>query len=214
VIHEIEQLLEKSACDLACLQEVWQKQGVEEHQLDRHCRSAWHHHVFGRNAIFPNGSQGNATLSRFDLFQWELYDLSVGNFEKRGLLYGRIRWKKPVSVLNVHLGLFEREREKQVARIIDLVKTKVPPEEPLLLLGDFNDWREKLHDVFWKKLGLREVSRVSRGHSSKSFPSYFPLFSLDRIYARGLELLDFEVLKSSEWPISSDHLPVKASFKL
>ncbi len=40
--------------------------------------------------VYPEGHHGNAVLSRFPIEYYENRDISVGNGEKRGLLYCRI----------------------------------------------------------------------------------------------------------------------------
>ncbi len=50
----------------------------------------WSDYAYGRNAVYPEGHHGNAVLSRFPIEYYENRDISVGNGEKRGLLYCRI----------------------------------------------------------------------------------------------------------------------------
>jgi endonuclease/exonuclease/phosphatase family metal-dependent hydrolase len=76
---------------------------------------------------------------------------------------------------------------------------------PLLLLGDFNEWRppsrplRRLHRHFGRTPGLR------------SFPSNFPLLALDRIWMQPRSALIALEVHTSRWArVASDHLPVRA----
>ncbi|WP_425277949.1 endonuclease/exonuclease/phosphatase family protein, partial [Enterobacter hormaechei] len=67
----------------------------------------WSDYAYGRNAVYPEGHHGNAVLSRFPIEHYENRDVSVGESEKRGLLYCRITPPEldvPVHVGCVHLG--------------------------------------------------------------------------------------------------------------
>jgi endonuclease/exonuclease/phosphatase family metal-dependent hydrolase len=50
------------------------------------------------------------------------------------------------------------------------------------------------------------------GKHAASYPSKYPLFRLDRIYARGLVPSSGEVLISAPWCNLSDHAPLRATF--
>ena len=57
----------------------------------------------------------------------------------------------------VHLGLFEAGRGRQTQALIDAVKESAPNGEPVIIAGDFNDWRNTLSDRLRKELGVAEV---------------------------------------------------------
>ena len=65
--------------------------------------------------------------------------------------------------------------------------TTVPMNEPLVIAGDFNDWRHKANRALVDELEVVEVFEAVKGRAARTFPSVMPVFRLDRIYARGLE---------------------------
>ncbi|XPE65256.1 endonuclease/exonuclease/phosphatase family protein [Shigella flexneri] len=64
---------------------------------------------------------------------------------KGGVLYCRIVppiTGKAIHVMCVHLGLREAHRQAQLAMLAEWVN-ELPDGEPVLVAGDFNDWRRK-----------------------------------------------------------------------
>jgi hypothetical protein len=57
----------------------------------------------------------------------------------------------------VHLGLFESGRGRQNQALIDCVNKSAPNGEPVIIAGDFNDWRNTLSDKLRNALGVVEV---------------------------------------------------------
>ena len=80
----------------------------------------WSDYAYGRNAVYPEGHHGNAVLSRFPIEYYENRDISVGNGEKRGLLYCRIVPPQSgitIHVICVHLGLRADQRQAQLTML-------------------------------------------------------------------------------------------------
>jgi endonuclease/exonuclease/phosphatase family metal-dependent hydrolase len=50
----------------------------------------------------------------------------------------------PVHCFVVHFGLLARSRERQLDALIDWIQRSVPAGAPLIIGGDFNDWRGQL----------------------------------------------------------------------
>src|SRR4029434_2466912 len=106
----------------------------------------WHEVAYGKNAVYRDGHHGNAVLSRFPIIGQDTCAVSAHLFESRGLLHCEIKLGARMPVLhclNVDLGLFERGRQRQIAWLVDRIKTTVPKTAPLIIAGDFNDWRSK-----------------------------------------------------------------------
>jgi endonuclease/exonuclease/phosphatase family metal-dependent hydrolase len=80
----------------------------------------------------------------------------------------------------------------------------------LVVAGDFNDWGERL-DAPMRAIGLE---RALGARARPTFPSRVPVFSLDRIYTRGLACCLTHVPRGSAWARMSDHLPLVAEFEL
>ena len=85
----------------------------------------------------------------------------------------------------------------------------MPPGEPLVLAGDFNDWGERL-DAPMRAMGLTRAIGRRRSAPNLTFPSRVPIFSLDRIYTRGFSCCHSFVPRGKTWARMSDHLPLVA----
>lgn len=174
------------------------------------------HTSYGRNAVFPWKHHGNAILSRLPIRERRNLNITVNRLEKRGVLHCEILpegWEVPIVCLCAHLNLLERDRVKQYVAIFEYVTTYISPDAPLILAGDFNDWRHKSPLNIGLALGLTEVFLDKRGSLPKTFPARLPVLSLDRIYTRHLEILDARLHSGEPWLYLSDHLPLSATVR-
>jgi endonuclease/exonuclease/phosphatase family metal-dependent hydrolase len=226
VIHELRERLHGLAADILFLQEVlhtherhasryreWPARPQHEFIAD----AFWHEVAYGRNAVYPHGHHGNAVLSRFPMLAQENLDISAHLFESRGLLHCEIALGDNVPSLhciNVHLGLFERGRQWQIQALIDRIQVAVPRAAPLVIAGDFNDWRSKGDRALTEALHLVEVFGEVKGRPARTFPSMLPVFRLDRIYARGLTIVDARVHYATRGARMSDHAALAATFEV
>jgi endonuclease/exonuclease/phosphatase family metal-dependent hydrolase len=170
-IHELRARLHELGSDLIFLQEV---QG----QNERHQRRFEHwpsepqelflakspslKHTFeaayGRNATYLHGHHGNALLSRFPIVGHENRDVSDHALEKRGVLHCVVSIDAvDVHCFVVHFGLFARSRDRQLDSLLAWIDSSVPSTAPLIVAGDFNDWRNALSDRMCRRLGVIEV---------------------------------------------------------
>jgi endonuclease/exonuclease/phosphatase family metal-dependent hydrolase len=94
------------------------------------------------------------------------------------------------------------------------MRTLVPEDEPLIVAGDFNDWRNLAGRQLARDTRLAEVFRDLRGKSARSFPSALPLLRLDRIYTRGFTVIDAQVHHGGTWARISDHAALSADVEL
>lgn len=166
---------------------------------------------YGKNAVYPERHHGNAILSHLPIETRHNLDISVNKLEQRGLLHCEIQpegWDTPLVCLCAHLNLREPDRAKQYRAIYDYVNRHIAPESPLVLAGDFNDWRQKSAHSLGKALKLDEAFVDEHGRRPKTFPARLPLLSLDRVYTRNLEIIDTQVHNSEHWQQLSDHLPL------
>lgn len=225
VVHEIRERLHGLAADVAFLQEV---QGAHHGHAERH--TSWpaeaqhqfmaregEHAAYGLNATYQDGHHGNAIVSRFPIARSENIDISHHAFESRGLLHCELQvpgWRGPLHCVNVHLGLWGRSRRMQLAWLCHRIRDAVPPEAPLVIAGDFNDWRGKASAVLSHELGAEEVFRQAQGRHALSFPARLPLLALDRIYVRGLRVEGIERLSGEPWSRLSDHAALCARLAL
>lgn len=212
--------------DLVFLQEV---QGEHRRHQDRipHWPSEaqfefmadqfWPHFAYGKNAVYDAGHHGNAILSKFPFQKWENIDISLGRFERRGILHAVIPLPgqdRPLHVLCLHLDLFESGRQSQLQSLCRRLEEHVPPDEPVIIAGDFNDWRRRATEILASQAGLREVFVQLGGHHARTFPAWRPFLSLDRVYYRGLRPKKASLPSGRHWNALSDHLPVCCDFSI
>jgi endonuclease/exonuclease/phosphatase family metal-dependent hydrolase len=102
----------------------------------------------------------------------------------------------------------------QLDLMCSLIKHDVPAGAPLLIAGDFNDWRNRAHGMLERCAGLREVFRHANGRAAKTFPARFPMLPLDRIYVRNARVHKPMVLPRRPWSHLSDHAPLAAQIEI
>lgn len=222
-IHELRDKLHSLNVDLAFLQEV---QGVHEGraarfahwperpQLEFLADTLWTDFAYGKNAVYDEGHHGNAILSRYPILSWENLDISSHLMESRGMLHCELQppgWNQPLHCINVHLALTEGGRSRQMRMIAERIRASVPQSAPLILAGDFNDWRMRASRYLADELGLKEVFESQHGRHARSYPSMLPVISLDRIYVRGLKVKTCAVHSGSLWHRLSDHAALTAT---
>ncbi len=226
VIHELKEKLHGLSADVLFLQEV---QGVHHRNAGRYhdwpgkpqhefiADTMWREVAYGRNAVYRQGHHGNAILSRFPIVAQENEDISAHVFESRGLLHCEINLAKGapnLHCINVHLGLFERGRQWQIRSLAERIRATVPKDAPLIIAGDFNDWRRKGDRILTDELGVYEVFEEVKGRPARTFPSVLPVFRLDRIYARKLDVHDARVHCAFPAGRLSDHAALAATFSV
>jgi endonuclease/exonuclease/phosphatase family metal-dependent hydrolase len=199
---------------LVLCQEVFHAADEAPLQIDELAEKLSMSQAYGPNAAYRRGNHGNATLTILPLLTAENHDLSTNRIERRGVLYTLLETPdSPLHVFNTHLGLNTVQRRKQVRRIAALLDERVPPGEPLVLAGDFNDWTGSLRRAVEERCrvtcALRGLSRAAR----RSWPSRAPVFGLDRVYLRHLEPESARIVRGEPFASLSDHLPVEVSLR-
>ena len=174
----------------------------------------WKDFAYGRNAVYPHGHHGNALLSKYPITRHENLDISIHGTEERGLLHCVLAVPDvgEVHAICVHLGLKEGHRQQQLKLMADLL-ARLPREAPVIVAGDFNDWRQKA-DAALAGTGLQEVFVSTFGAPAKSFPARFPVLRLDRIYVRNARVRAPRVLSNRPWSHLSDHAPLAVEVTL
>ena len=230
ILHELRAAVRSVAADLVFLQEVL---GLHEVHSTRHANwpdeshyefladEIWPQFRYGRNAVYPEGHHGNALLSKLPIVHHENRDVSVSRDEKRGLLHCVLQ--PPVNdaatgaqihTICVHLGLREEHRRQQLDLLCTMIDHEIPPSAPLIVAGDFNDWRVRGHAILHRCAGLREVFREAYGRCARTFPARWPMLPLDRIYVRNVRVRESRVLSTRPWTHLSDHAPLVAQVEI
>lgn len=225
LLHDIREAIRSINADICFLQEVVgngiaygdPKMGAAESgstdadsQFEFLADSIWSHYAYGKNAIVDAGHHGNAILSKYPFSSWKNHDISRWNFSRRGLLYGKL--ENGLTLVCAHLGLLARERRYQIRRLGELLDSHCGPNDPVIVAGDFNDWRMQGDRVMREELGFSEVFTEMTGRPARSFPAALPVLRVDRIYFRGLELKSARLLRSGIWRRLSDHAAINAEF--
>lgn len=222
MVHELRERLRTLDADIVFLQEV---QGLHRGHAEEHeawpsepqheflAADVWGDSAYGRNVIYEHGHHGNAILSRYPIIASHNQDVTHLRFERRGLLHCAIeipQLARPLHCVCVHLSLFGRSRRRQIDALATRLEVIVPSDAPLVIAGDFNDWRNRAHDLLAERLGLTEVFTDQGGRPKRSFPSSLPVLRLDRIYTRGFGVASAEVHFGRPWSRLSDHAALSA----
>jgi endonuclease/exonuclease/phosphatase family metal-dependent hydrolase len=216
-LHRIKTAIDAHQVDLLCVQELAGEHRRMGAQLEILADKTWSHYAYGKNSVYSGGHHGNAILSQFPIKHWENIDISESAFEKRGMLHIVLdipKYKTPLHVINTHLGLFHSWRKNQLEKLCQRIEVHLPREASLIVCGDFNDWNEYASQFLAERLNLREVFMDKIGSHAKTFPSFFPLLRLDRIYTRNIVSHQVEVLAAKKFRGLSDHLPIFAELGL
>ncbi len=220
LLDDIRHAIRLTDTDLVFLQEVvghglgYGKTGGSDpaSQFEFLADQVWPHYAYGKNAVVDDGHHGNAILSKHPIVEWHNHDLSRWKFSRRGALYGRL--DNGVKLLCVHLGLLGRERRYQLRRLREVINEVAATDEPLILAGDFNDWRLVCDKYLRRHQGFSEVMTCLNGRVARTYPAMLPVMRMDRIYYRNMELADGGLLSGWPWRRLSDHAALMAVFKL
>lgn len=226
VLHQIKEALIATQADVLLLQEMqgehkkhqqrisdWPTLSQSEFLADNH----WPFIAYGQNVTHSAGHHGNAILSKFPIERWENINVSPYSWASRSLLHAVIRLPHnpaPFHLVCLHFGLTGAERARQARQLCEHIHHYVATDAPLIIAGDFNDWRGRIERHLHEQLGMQEVFRQTHGKFARTFPSWLPLLPMDRIYYRGLTPTACERLVHAPWPDLSDHAPLAASFRL
>ncbi|STS89330.1 endonuclease/Exonuclease/phosphatase family protein [Klebsiella variicola] len=105
----------------------------------------WSDYAYGRNAVYPEGHHGNAVLSRFPIEYYEnriFQSATARNAVCFTAASCRPESGVTIHVICVHLGLRADQRQAQLTMLAEWVNT-LPAGEPVVVAGDFNDWRQQ-----------------------------------------------------------------------
>ena len=221
VLSELRAAIRDVDADLVFLQEVMGVHPVDipagelDTQFEFLADQIWPHFAYGKNAVYSSGNHGNAILSKTPFATFENINVSTNRYEKRGLLHASLEQNKSaVHMVCLHLDLLERGRKQQMDRLVDRVRESVPADAPLIVAGDFNDWRQKASDPLSEELGLKESGIEFTGQHAQTFPSWRPFLALDRVYIRGFKVRDYQVLSGIPWRKMSDHAAVLVELEI
>lgn len=225
ILPQLREVLRSSPADILFLQEVigenivkakryrdWPASSHYEFLAD----PIWGEYAYGKNAVYTKGHHGNAILSRYRILNAQKIDISTNRLEQRGILHCVIELpfhSLPLHCICVHLGLLGASRKKQARMIETYMAGNIERDAPVILAGDFNEWRNNGRWGFDISLGLKAVYAENGGRMAPTFPSFLPVFPLDRVYLRGLTPVDSKICNKGAWARLSDHAALFAEVK-
>ncbi len=162
----------------------------------------------GPTMLRESRDYGNAILSRLPIESHRLIDLSLAPHEPRGALQVQYNFQgHHILVYATHLGLKPVERRHQVKSI--LAEFEQQQADITVLMGDLNEW------FLWGR-PLRWLHRYfDTTPACRSFPSAWPVLTLDRIWVQPRQhLVAVSAHRSELARKASDHLPVTALVEL
>lgn len=195
-------VLRELQADVIALQEV--ESGVEGREILAYLAGeTGFYPVTGPTLWREAGHYGNALLARWPVLDERRLDLSFRAREPRGALSATIACPARLQIVTTHLGLWPPERRYQVRCLLNLFDME--RVMPAILMGDINEW------LLWGKPLRWLHAYFTATPAPATFPSRFPLFSLDRIWVRPRRaLLEIGVHASRLARRASDHLPITA----
>jgi endonuclease/exonuclease/phosphatase family metal-dependent hydrolase len=214
-VARVARVIEQLDADVIALQEVdlWPTDGAESHGAESHQVDVLSHLVGLQSVAGPtmergDGHFGNVVLTRLPIRAVRRLDLTFRKREPRVALDVDLDARgTKVRVIATHLGLLPSERRHQVQRILEVVSGD--DEGLTVLLGDINEWLVYGRPLRWLH------TRFGHCKGKRSYPAWFPLFALDRIWVHpSAALLRFEAQATPDSKTASDHLPVRAEVSL
>jgi endonuclease/exonuclease/phosphatase family metal-dependent hydrolase len=208
--RRIAEVIQSLGAQVIALQEVdsWPGPGVEPVQMEFLADTVGLHAISGPTIERQDGHYGNALLTRLPIVDVRKLDLTVYRREPRGALDVRLdAGDATLRVIATHLGLLPSERRYQVQRILETVEED--DRTVTVLLGDINEWFVAARALRWLH------ARFGAGAGGRTYPSWLPLFKLDRVWVRPTTALaGFRVHATPVTRCASDHLPVTASINV
>ena len=171
--------------------------------------------LFSTTSILRTGGYGNLILSRWPLTV-AASDFAATAISKkpRGAQIGCRRHARRTAAS----GEFSSRpcRRRTPLANSNICSTSLVPrvsELPTLLVGDYNDWRNRLHRGLLSEHGFEQItSPISR---FRSFPAYLALSSLDKAFIRDkVKVRHARVVRTPLTRRASDHLPLVIDFHL
>jgi endonuclease/exonuclease/phosphatase family metal-dependent hydrolase len=159
------------------------------------------HGVEAKSIVAPDGEYGQLLLSRWPFGAIQIHDITHAKREPRRAIEVEVAAPPGTfRLIAAHFGLSLKERRQQARRLLAIAGRH---PTTTVMLGDFNEW-------FWPASLRGALGRELPARTQyATFPSWYPLFRLDRIFCwpQGAMRASF-VDRSARW--ASDHLPVVA----
>jgi endonuclease/exonuclease/phosphatase family metal-dependent hydrolase len=209
--HRIARVIQDTKADIIGLQEVDFNPGEKKsHQLDYLAEATGMRAVAGPTIRRADIEFGNALLSCREIIAVRFHDLTVVRRQPRGVIDAEIVCDgKIIRVLVTHFGLALNERRRQAQSLVRILRQPKANYALTLVIGDINEWRPRGFALYSLD------SHMGKAPSRRTFPSFFPVFALDRIWVKPRSaLLQVKIANHGLARTASDHLPVLATVNL
>ena len=153
---------------------------------------------FGANVVANNTNYGLATYSKYKIIDEKHIYLSSTK-EQRGFLDTTIKVKnKKVHIINVHLGLNDIERKKQIKELEEYLRKL--KNSYFIILGDFNEGNLSLNNDMM-------IDAAEQLNKSNILTFSIGLDRIDYMFvSNNIKVESYEVLIKN----MSDHYPIVA----
>jgi len=216
-MQRIIDVIESQNPDLVCLQEV--ARGTRRSRFDDQPRVLTEYFRpesshFQTNVRYRYGGYGNLIFSRWPVLEHHDISLRFADRKPRGAQLVVVESHEgPVHIANTHLGLSDRERQWQIARLVQHRLFERSGHLPTLIAGDLNDWRNSLAPRILKQHDFYLVTHPASRF--RTFPAWMPVGALDKVFLRGaIRIRRAKVIRTARTRRASDHLPVVVDFHL
>lgn len=164
-----------------------------------------HHGIEAKSITTTDGDYGQMVISRWPLLDVKVHDITVAQREPRRAIQTDVNGPHgTLRLIASHFGLKLSERRSQARRLIEIARAH---PHATVMLGDFNDW---LWPSRLRAALERELPAHTRHHT---FPSRWPVLSLDRVYCWPARAL-LRSFVDREARHASDHLALVADIAL
>ncbi|HEV3486523.1 MAG TPA: endonuclease/exonuclease/phosphatase family protein [Vicinamibacterales bacterium] len=175
--------------------------------------------VFGRSLDYDGGEYGIAALTRQDVYFTNTVPLPVaptqtragGSREPRvGLLVVTRTALGSLQLVNTHLDASRDDiyRLQETAALLNIVRSRLSPETPVLLGGDLNSEPESEVQHRLRTAGLRDAWMECGQGDGFTFPAHQPVRRIDYLMLTGsLTCTSARVIETT----ISDHRPLLVS---
>ena len=139
-----------------------------------------------------------------------LHDVTVVRRQPRGVIDAEIACDgKIIRVLVTHFGLALNERRRQAQSLVRILRQQKANYALTLVIGDINEWRPRGFALYSLN------NHLGKAPARRTFPSFFPVFALDRIWVKPrAALLQIKIANNGLARTASDHLPVLATVNI
>lgn len=164
------------------------------------------HHLRGASMKEKGGWFGNLIVSRYPIVRGLVHNLETKiDLEPRNAVDALIETPRgKIRVIGTHLSLSIFERFSEARNLLRLIQAVEEEEKnPLFLMGDINEWQYPSRLLRYLNSHLTPIP------CKGTFPSFFPLLKLDRVWYDAPELqVIAHRLPAPGLRRLSDHLPL------